>query len=116
MGITKYSGNPSASTPRKVGSSEDERRLRVEWMDHHVSEYDPRYLRMACPCAGCIEEMTGRPLLDPETIPADVYMIAVKYVGRYALRFEWSDGHSTGIYPFDSLRALCRCTECESKQ
>jgi ATP-binding protein involved in chromosome partitioning len=112
MATHKYSGNPAASTPRTVGSSADERRLRIEWMDGHASEFDPRYLRLSCPCAGCIEEMTGRPLLDPEKIPADVYLTGVKYVGRYALRFDWSDGHNTGIHPFDKLRDLCRCDEC----
>jgi DUF971 family protein len=106
--------NKAASTPKSVGASADERRLRIEWADGHVSEYNPRYLRLACPCAGCIEEMTGRPLLDAETIPADVYMTGVRYVGRYALRFDWSDGHNTGIYPFDKLRDMCRCDECTS--
>jgi DUF971 family protein len=108
----KYGSNPAASTPRQVRPSDDERRLRIDWMDGHVSEYEPRYLRIACPCAGCIEEMTGRPLLDPEKIPADVYMTGVKYIGKYALRFDWSDGHNTGIYPFDKLRDLCRCEAC----
>jgi DUF971 family protein len=27
-------------------------------------------------------------------------------VGEYALRFDWSDGHKTGIYPFDFLRDI----------
>jgi DUF971 family protein len=112
MGKTRYSGDPAATTAKSVGSSADERRLRIEWMDGHTSEFEPRLLRTACPCAGCIDEMSGRPLLDPESIPADVYMTGVKYVGRYALRFDWSDGHNTGIYPFDTLRGLCGCEEC----
>ena len=29
----------------------------------------------------------------------------IALVGRYAVRIRWSDGHSTGIYPFDRLRA-----------
>ena len=36
----------------------------------------------------------------------------VHRIGNYALSFEWSDGHSTGIYAFDSLRALCECSAC----
>ncbi|MFB3073931.1 MAG: gamma-butyrobetaine hydroxylase-like domain-containing protein [Candidatus Methylomirabilales bacterium] len=35
-------------------------------------------------------------------------------VGRYALSFTWSDGHSTGIYSFDFLRSLCPCEICRS--
>ncbi len=33
-------------------------------------------------------------------------MTGWKPVGGYALLFEFSDGHCTGIYPFDYLRRL----------
>jgi DUF971 family protein len=36
----------------------------------------------------------------------DVHPLSVEYVGEYALRFDWSDGHKTGIYPFDFLRDI----------
>ena len=98
--------------PERVEPTEDGRRLRIVWKDGHTSEYEPRPLRLACPCAGCIEEMTGRPLLDPATVPPDIMPHAIRYVGRYALRFDWSDGHETGIYPWDLLRRLCPCGEC----
>jgi len=100
------------TTPRSVGPSADEKRLRIEWADGHVSEYQPRRLRLACPCAECIEEMTGRPLLDSSTVAPDVWPMAVRYVGRYALKFDFSDGHDTGIYTFETLRGLCPCGEC----
>lgn len=99
-------------TPRSVGPTEDELRLRIVWEDGHVSEYEPRFLRLACPCASCVEEMTGRPLLDPSRVPEDVYPTAINYVGRYALQFDWSDRHRTGIYPFTQLRRICQCEEC----
>jgi DUF971 family protein len=101
-----------STTLEEIGPTEDGARLRVRWRDGHLSEYTPRYLRLACPCAGCIEEMTGRPLLRPETVPADVYPLAIHYVGRYAIRFDWSDTHRTGIYPFDMLRRICPCEQC----
>jgi ATP-binding protein involved in chromosome partitioning len=97
--------------PEWVGPSDDGVRLVIRWRDGHRSEYLPRPLRLACRCAGCIEEMTGRPLLVPNLVPPDVYPIAIHYVGRYALRFEWSDGHDTGIYPYDHLRAICPCCQ-----
>ena len=100
------------TTPRHVGPSDDAARLRIEWQDGHTSEYVPRQLRLACPCAGCIEEMTGRRLLDPARVAPDIWPLAVRYVGRYALRFDFSDGHDTGIYPFELLRDLCPCPEC----
>jgi len=98
--------------PVTVGPTKDGARLRIEWADGHVSEYEPRYLRLQCRCAGCIDEMSGARLLDPGTVPEDVYPLEIRYVGRYALGFAWSDGHSTGIYPFEMLRAVCPCEAC----
>jgi ATP-binding protein involved in chromosome partitioning len=95
-----------ATTPVEVGPTEDASRLRIRWQDGHSSEFAPRDLRLACPCAGCVDEMTGRPILRPESVPEDVHPLAIRYVGRYALQFDWSDGHSTGISPFTLLREL----------
>jgi DUF971 family protein len=61
-------------------------------------------LRDLCPCAGCIEEGTGRKLLDPSTIPADIRPLEIVAVGSYAVQIHWSDGHSTGIYAWETLR------------
>jgi ATP-binding protein involved in chromosome partitioning len=96
----------SATTPVEVGPTEDASRLRIRWADGHATELTPRDLRLACPCAGCVDEMTGRPILRPESVPEDVHPLAIRYVGRYALQFDWSDGHTTGIYPFTLLREL----------
>lgn len=103
-------------TPEEIAPTEDGSRLRIRWRDGHVSEMEPRYIRLRCPCAGCIEEMTGRPLLDPSSVPEDVYPEKIRYVGRYALAFDWSDAHRTGIYPFDRLREMCYCEECEGRK
>lgn len=97
---------PQDATPTHIGPTGDGSQLRIEWSDGTASEFPPRYLRLCCPCAGCIEEMTGRPLLDPARVPLDVYPRAIRRVGAYALRFEWSDGHGTGIYPFEYLREI----------
>lgn len=102
------------TSPRTVEPTEDGTRLRIVWRDGHVSEYAPRELRLACPCAGCVDEFTGRPLLDPATVPADLNPVSIEYVGRYALKFTWPDGHDTGMYPWDLLRALCPCDACGS--
>jgi ATP-binding protein involved in chromosome partitioning len=97
--------NP-AHLPDDVAPNADGTRLVIRWRDGVETSYAPRALRLACPCAGCVEEMTGRPLLVPETVASDVHPRSIEYVGRYALRFVWSDGHSTGIYPFEFLRRL----------
>jgi DUF971 family protein len=71
-------------------------------------------LRLACPCAACVEEMTGRRLLQPGAVPADIRPQSLALVGAYGLRINWSDGHDTGIYTFELLQALCGCPQCRS--
>ena len=93
-------------TPVEIAPDEEGTRLRIRWRDGEASLYEPRALRLACPCAGCVDEMTGRRTLAPSSVPADIHPTAIHYVGRYALQFVWSDGHQTGIYPFEYLRRL----------
>ena len=71
--------------------------VRIEWVEgKHEGFFPARELRLACPCAGCVEEMSGKPLLDPATVPQDVRPLRLALVGAYGLRIEWSDGHGTG--------------------
>lgn len=92
--------------PVSIGPTEDEARLRISWGDGVASEFPPRDLRLLCPCAGCVDEMTGVRTLRADAVDGGVYPTAIHYVGRYALQFVWSDGHSTGIYTFEYLRQL----------
>ena len=81
--------------------------LWMEWTQGAGERRVPaRALRLACPCAMCVEEMSGRPLLDPAAVSADVRPVSVALVGAYGLRVNWSDGHSTGIFAWQRLRDL----------
>lgn len=86
--------------------------LEVDWGAGHVGRFAARTLRLACPCAGCVDEMTSRPLLDPNTVPPDVHPASVELVGAYGIKIRWSDGHGTGIYTFELLRRSCPCAAC----
>lgn len=65
-------------------------------------------LRFQCPCASCVDEHTGKRVLKREQVAPDVRPLGVSLVGRYAVQISWSDGHSSGIYPFDKLYPLCK--------
>jgi ATP-binding protein involved in chromosome partitioning len=81
--------------------------LAIEWEEGAPETFYPaRTLRLACPCAACVEEMSGRPLLDPRTVAADIRPLSLSLVGTYGLKVSWSDGHSTGIYTFARLRSM----------
>ena len=80
--------------------------ISIGWSDGKTCVYPYRYLRLQCACAGCVEEMSGRPILNVAMVPEDVIAVDYLEVGRYALQFLWTDGHSTGIYPFRMLRRL----------
>ena len=65
-----------------------------------------RALRLACPCAECVEEMTGQQILDPARVAADIRPVQLDLVGSYALRVRWSDGHATGLFTWAKLRTV----------
>ncbi|PIE23341.1 MAG: hypothetical protein CSA62_08065 [Planctomycetota bacterium] len=80
--------------------------LLLTWKDGMESLHRGCELRRKCPCAGCIDEFTGAPILDPSTVPDDIQIRKIEVVGRYALRFLFSDGHDTGLFTFKFLREL----------
>jgi len=96
--------------------------LEIDWQDGHKSAWTFAWLRDACPCATCVEERQQQrrrpgqpkakaqellPMYKPPAKPA-----SVQPVGRYALQFNWLDGHSSGIYSWEYLRRNCICPEC----
>lgn len=78
----------------------------IVWDDGREDYLASREVRLACPCAGCVDEMSGTRTLDPGRVPADVSALSWSPVGQYAIAFEWSDGHRSGIYSFALLREL----------
>ena len=99
---------PHAITRRDDG-------ILIEWdTAGHDAWFPAPALRLACPCAACIDEMSGRPLLDPARVADDIRPVSVALVGAYGIRIEWSDGHGTGIYTFQALLASCPCRRCEA--
>lgn len=84
----------------------------IVWKDGHESIYRGHYLRCQCRCAACIDEVTGRRILDERSVPEDVQARIYQGIGHYGVQFVWSDGHSTGIYPLTLLRDLCPCAAC----
>ncbi|HEX9759796.1 MAG TPA: DUF971 domain-containing protein [Candidatus Acidoferrales bacterium] len=97
----------------------------ITWADGHRSHFDFAYLRDLCPCATCNderhrkEEMAAHTSAGPGPQSPSLPMFkpkprarAASAVGSYAIRIDFTDGHSTGIYSFEYLREICPCAAC----
>ncbi len=99
--------SPNGSHTTPVGfRRRDPRTLSVLWQDGRRDDLDVRDLRLACMCAQCVQEMSGRRMLDPKTVRTDVAPRTITSVGSYAITVAWNDGHGSGIYSFEQLRSL----------
>lgn len=93
---------------------DDQGMMRILWNDGHECRYPYAPLRKACPCATCRDlraqqqRTPANPFQVLNTVTTqEISPLYLSAVGNYALSIEWSDGHRTGIYPWDMLRDLC---------
>jgi len=98
-------------TPLKLNLKRDEK-LEVIWSDGTISTFPLAYLRTMCPCAACKEVRAAKPqkksslTILPGNFADPIRVESAEMVGNYALRIDWSDKHSSGIYSFDFLAEL----------
>jgi DUF971 family protein len=81
----------------------------IVWNDGVETYFAPEPLRAASPSA---ENLGERDIFGQQyggagtrTFPG-VRVLGWERVGNYAFRFEFSDGHRTGLYSYDYLRKL----------
>lgn len=94
-------------TPTNIQLIGDE--LAIAWSDGNESYINVERLRAASPSA---ENQGERDIFGnqyggdgPKRFPG-VTVLGWDMVGNYAIRFEFSDGHRTGLYSYDYLRKL----------
>jgi len=87
--------------------------LVIQWSDQTTRRYRPRQLRDASPDAVTIEKKLHKANEPAGTLPilqpGDSQPLAIQGmspVGHYAYQIVFSDGHSSGIYPFEYLYEL----------
>ena len=86
-----------------------------KWADGLEGYIQLKMLRKKCPCANCEGEkdVFGN-IYKGEIRPnsgKSFLLSGLQPVGYYALRPFWQDGHHSGIYSFEMLRALCENQE-----
>jgi DUF971 family protein len=92
----------------------DQRAFRLQWSDGHSAELPYGLVRGYCPCAGCQGHGDGKVTFKVVlgTVATTLRPTTIEPVGNYGISIAWSDGHATGIYRFDYLRAMCPCPAC----
>jgi DUF971 family protein len=101
--LDRIPSRPRPAEPPEAIDIGERGEIQITWSGGRRVAIPAFALRDACPCAGCIEEGTGRKILDPATIPADIRPRAIDPVGNYAVQIRWSDGHESGIFTWAQL-------------
>lgn len=91
--------------PKRIGRR-DLAVLTFEWQDGSIARVPAASIRRGCPCAHCVDEHSGRPILDPDSVPQTLEQREVALVGNYAIGITFSDGHRTGIFTWSALRRI----------
>lgn len=81
----------------------DEQTVHLKWPDGRTKDLSNKELRLSCRCAHCVDELTGKQILQPSDVPLDIKAEEVEVLGNYAIAIKWSDGHASGIYPYASM-------------
>ncbi|MFN0050598.1 MAG: DUF971 domain-containing protein [Planctomycetales bacterium] len=97
--------------PTTIRAHRQTGRFEFQWPGGPPLEVPFHHVRAQCPCASCIDEHTGARILDPTTIPPDIHPTGMSFTGNYALKINWSDGHSTGLYTWDLLSEIAQCSK-----
>ena len=63
---------PEPPRPIEIGRA-NEHDVRIRWKDGAEAVYPARLLRLECPCANCVDELTGRKLIQEGVIAEDVH-------------------------------------------
>ncbi len=105
-----------ATTATRVTIDRQAQTFTIAWADGHRTVYPLDGLRRACPCAACRGHEAMHELPDPAVFRVPALQrwdhLRVEPAGSIGLRLTWDDGHNTGLYTWERLRAMCPCQEC----
>lgn len=92
-------------SPKKININGE--LLSILWDDGIEGAVKLANLRFYCPCAICVEdkEKKGDGYI-PFYSDRELTIGEIKQIGSYAIGITWNDGHNTGIYNYEILRAL----------
>ncbi len=92
--------------PTNIRALQADQVLEVTWPDHRVDRFPYRRSGANAPVPACRNEWTGERILDPNSIRPDLKLEGMENIGTYAVQFAWNDGHSSGLFTWETLRHL----------
>lgn len=103
-----HHGSVSAETDAEDITVKRDEYVEVLFGDGRRCRFDLGELRRNCPCAECrtTRDAGGRPGPHPKSI-IPLRIEGAELVGAWGIGLTWSDGHTTGIYPWETLRHWC---------
>ena len=114
----QYNNNVGTSQRPNIVYNKEENTIVIENNANNENECDtisPANLRRSCRCASCVEEMTGRQILQPSSISETIYPRKMYPTGNYALSVDWSDGHRS-LYPYKQIKSLLSSADRTTKE
>ena len=101
--------------PLSIKSRQQEGVLELEW-SHGIYRLPFRFLRGRCPCACCVNEVTGVRMVDVEDVPLAVAPTNIQFSGNYAIKISWNDRHDTGLFTWEYLELLSKDLQTAAAQ
>ncbi len=99
---------PSVTTDRAPTGVDVDREngVTLTWPDGSSAVYGLEELRVNCPCAECrgLRER-DLPVWPKPSSPLPLRVEDAELIGAWGLTLIWNDGHSTGIFSWEILRA-----------
>ena len=93
-------------TPTEVKLRKQSNTLELSYSDGSQLEFSSEFLRVHSPSAEVRGHGNGQEVL--QTGKRNVKLKNVEPVGNYAVKLEFDDGHSTGIFSWDYLVSIGR--------
>jgi len=92
-------------TPTAIELHKKSGQLELAYADGQHFRLSAEFLRVHSPSAEVRGHGSGQEVL--QTGKRDVAISAIRPVGSYAIRLDFSDGHNSGIYSWPYLHELC---------
>ena len=104
------------AAPKHIRVFSEESLLEIQWGSEFVHRIPLKILRGLCPCASCVNELSGERMIDINAISEDIKPTHLEHVGNYAVKISWTDQHNTGLYTWEHLHNICEAVASASEK